>query len=112
MRRELCGEGGARGDAELGEGLRQVRLDSLLAEEETARDLSVGHASADEFADLAFPAAEGVDSGCAGAASTAVADATTQRAELTGRLVGRTPSAVGPGQGVRSLEVASCLVGV
>jgi hypothetical protein len=53
----------ARGDAELAEGVAQVGLDRLRAEEELGSDLRIGLAVDHESCDLEFSFGERVDAG-------------------------------------------------
>ena len=61
-------EGGACHDAHLVEGVAQVGLDGLLAQEQFRGDLRVGLAVGDEPRDLVVAFSQGLDVGCAGLA--------------------------------------------
>jgi hypothetical protein len=55
------GDRSAGGDAELAEGVGQVRFDRFLAEEQLGGDLAIGFARGDEFGDLELTGAERPD---------------------------------------------------
>src|SRR6266702_6652750 len=91
---ECVAEGGARGDAELGEDLVEVGGDRSWGEEEAGGDLLVGVACRSEQGDLALLGGEGGQAGVGGG------DGDAGGAQFTGR-AGRPGGCAEPAEGFR-----------